>query len=205
MTETLLSLVPDYGLWFVALIVLLGCLGIPLPGSILVVSAGAFSASGDLVLWQAFAMAYIAYVVGDQVVFHLSHNGGQRLLKMRAKSQRIEKLMRRAELLVERWGMAAILISRAIITPIAPYVAYIAGASGLKWRWFTAASLPGAAAWTGLYLGLGYAFASQLGQLTTLVANGSVFVLLSALTGAIGWWLLRSWYRYRRNPARGSA
>lgn len=199
MTDALLALVPDYGLWIVAFVVLLGCLGLPLPGSMLVVSAGAFSASGDLAFWPAFASAFAAYGLGDQAAYHIAQIGGRPMIEKRKSSPRFAKLIERAEKLVERWGAAAVFASRAVFTPIAPYVAYIAGATSLSWVQFTIASIPGAAAWTALYLGLGYLFANQLAQLTTLLAQGITVALIGVIVAGLGWWLVRSWRHYRRD------
>ncbi|MEO0543230.1 MAG: DedA family protein [Pseudomonadota bacterium] len=198
MTETLLALVPEYGLWVIAFVVLIGCLGLPTPGAMLVVSAGAFSASGDLAFWPAFASAFAAYVLGDQMVYFIAQRGGRPMIEKRKNSPRFAKTIKRAEKMVERWGAAAIFASRAVFTPIAPYVAYIAGATALPWASYTIASVPGAAAWTTLYLGLGYLFVNQLAQLTSLLAQGVLVAMIGLVVIALGWWLLRSWQNYRR-------
>ena len=201
MTETLLALVPDYGLWLVAIIVVIGCLGVPVPGAMLVASAGAFSASGDLAFWPAFGICFAAYSFGDQLVYLISRRGGRPMIEKRKRSPRYAKSIARAEKLVERWGAAAIFFSRAVFAPIAPYVAYIAGASSLTWTRYTVAAIPGAAAWAGLYLSLGYLFANQLSQLTALLAQGVTVLLIAVFVLVLGWWLLRSWRQYRRETA----
>ncbi|NBT33764.1 MAG: DedA family protein, partial [Rhodobacteraceae bacterium] len=57
MTDTLLALVPTYGVWLIFGSVLLSCFALPIPSSILVMTAGGFAASGDLVLWQVVTAA----------------------------------------------------------------------------------------------------------------------------------------------------
>ena len=52
MIETILALVPTYGLLLVALGTFLSCLALPVPSSLIMLSAGGFAAAGDLVLWQ---------------------------------------------------------------------------------------------------------------------------------------------------------
>ena len=55
MTETVLALVPSYGLLLVALGTFFSCLALPVPSSLIMLSAGGFAAAGDLVLWQVGA------------------------------------------------------------------------------------------------------------------------------------------------------
>ena len=205
MTDTLLALVPDYGLWVIAFVVLIGCLGLPTPGAMLVVSAGAFSASGDLAFWPTFAATFAAYVLGDQMVYFIAQRGGRPMIEKRKSSPRFAKTIKRAENMVERWGAAAIFASRAVFAPTAPYVAYIAGATSLPWMHYTLASVPGAASWTTLYLGLGYVFVNQLAQLTALLAQGAVVVMIALILLVLGWWLVRSWHNYRRENATKTA
>ena len=48
MTDSVLALVPDYGIFLVFGVVLLACLAVPLPASVLVLTSGSFAAAGDL-------------------------------------------------------------------------------------------------------------------------------------------------------------
>lgn len=84
MTEFVLALVPDYGLIIVFGVIAIACMGIPLPSSMLALAAGAFAATGDLVLWQVIAAIFCAFAIADQLAFHLARRLGTNLLtKMR--------------------------------------------------------------------------------------------------------------------------
>lgn len=84
MTEFVLALVPDYGLIIVFGVIAIACMGIPLPSSMLALAAGAFAATGDLVLWQVIAAILCAFAIADQLAFHLARRLGTNLLtKMR--------------------------------------------------------------------------------------------------------------------------
>ena len=67
MTDWLLGLVPQYGLWLLAATTFFSCLALPFPASILMLTAGGFAAAGDLVLWQAFLAAAAGGVAGLQI------------------------------------------------------------------------------------------------------------------------------------------
>ena len=50
MTEWLLGLVPQYGMYLLAVCTFASCLALPIPASMLMLAAGGFVASGDLSL-----------------------------------------------------------------------------------------------------------------------------------------------------------
>ena len=68
MIEAVLGLVPVYGLAVVFLVTFTGCLGLPVPGSLALLAAGSFSASGDLVPAAAIAAGLAGALRGDRVV-----------------------------------------------------------------------------------------------------------------------------------------
>ena len=75
-TDWLLALVPAYGLWLLASVTCLARLTLPVPCSILMLTAGGFVASGDLVLWQVLAAALSGAVLGDQIGYRIGLYGG---------------------------------------------------------------------------------------------------------------------------------
>ena len=66
MTDWLLALVPQYGVWLLVACTFLSCLGLPIPASILMLTAGGFVAAGDLSLTGNVAAALGGAVAGDQ-------------------------------------------------------------------------------------------------------------------------------------------
>ncbi len=76
MTETLFGYVSTYGLPVIAISAFLSCLAVPIPTFAVMLAGGAFAASGDLVLWQVLACAYVAALLGDQSGFQIGRWGG---------------------------------------------------------------------------------------------------------------------------------
>ncbi|MBO6640446.1 MAG: hypothetical protein JJ920_20600 [Roseitalea sp.] len=66
MIETVLALVPEYGLMVVFGVVALACMAAALPTSVLTLTAGSFAAIGDLSLTMVLITTFLAYVVSDQ-------------------------------------------------------------------------------------------------------------------------------------------
>ena len=192
MTEWLLALVPQYGLWLLALTTFCSCLALPFPASVLMLTAGGFVAAGDLVMWQAFTAAAAGAVAGDQVGFWAGRRFGARLLaRLRADPAR-DRLLAKAVALMEKRGVVAVYLSRWLFSPLGPWVNLTAGSTGYGWPRFTAAGVAGEATWAAIYVGAGFMFAgnveaasNMLGSVLGIVAGGAAVIIL-------GVWLFNS-------------
>ncbi len=80
MTDTILSLVATYGTWIVAVCAFLSCLLVPIPTSLVTLSAGAFVAAGDLNAASVWTAAWIAAVLGDNTGYLIGRIGGASVL-----------------------------------------------------------------------------------------------------------------------------
>jgi membrane-associated protein len=197
MTDTLLALVPTYGVWLIFGSVLLSCFALPIPSSILVMTAGGFAASGDLVLWQVVTAAFGGFVIGDQGTYHLARKGGPAILTGLRKRPKSGALLNRAERMLERRGAIAVYLSRTIVSPLGPYLGYLSGALGLGWVAYTIAAILGAGSWAVAYAGLGFAFADQITQLAQILSNFGGFVIAGAVAALTGRWIWKSWTHYK--------
>ena len=193
MTETVLALIPDYGLLVLFVVIALACMAVPLPASVLTLTAGSFSAVGDLSLVLVLAVAFVAFAIGDQSAFWIAQRFGRVPIKRLATSRRFGPVICRSEALLQERGALAVFLSHTIFSPTCPYVTYLSGAGGLSWGRFTAVALPGAAMWVGAYAGLGFVFATQLEQIATLISNFLGVVLAAALVIGVLMVLRRRW------------
>ena len=193
MTEIVLGLVPDYGLYLVFSVVTLACLAAPLPASMLVLAAGSFAAAGDLVLWQVFAVACLAFIAGDQIAYGIARSAGPVVLRRLRQNKKIMPIIARSEDLLERKGRLAVLLSHTIISPTCPYVSYLCGAGGMSYFAFSGPAIIGAIIWTATYVGLGYTFADQLTQVSEILSNFFGFVIAGAAVAGSAIWLRRQW------------
>ena len=196
MTEIILGLIPEYGLYLIFFTVLLACFGIPLPSSILVLTSGALAAAGDLVIWQVMLVATIAFWLGDQLAFAVARFVGPSLLSRLRRIHRINPILDRSEALLKRHGWLAIFLSHTIFSPTGPYVSYVSGAVKTNWLKFTAIATPSSALWTISYAMLGYLFAGELPQISDLVASMLIVALFTTLSIALVIWLVISWKNF---------
>ena len=185
MTDWLLALVPQYGLWLLAATTFCSCLALPFPASILMMTAGGFVAAGDLALLPTFAAAAGGGIAGDQLGFWAGRGiGTPRLARLRKDPAR-DKLLERAVAMMDRRGTVAVFLTRWLFSPLGPWVNLTAGSTGYGWHRFTVAGVAGEAVWAAVYVGMGYGFAGNitaasdmLGSVLGLLAAGAAMVIL---------------------------
>lgn len=196
MTDWLLALLPDYGLYIITGIVFIAAMGIPLPSSVIALTSGGLAATGDFVLTQVLLAIFSAYVAGDQIAYTLGGLAKPEWLERFRSSKRLGALVRRSETLYDRHGLLAILLSRTLLSSIGPYMTYFCGIKRMKRVHFTAMALIGAAIWTTTYVMLGYLFAGNLPQMSNLVASFLMTGLAAIFTLGFAARLILAWRRF---------
>jgi membrane-associated protein len=192
MTDWLLALVPQYGLWLLAATTFLSCLALPFPASILMLTAGGFAAAGDLVLWQAFGAAAAGGVAGDQLGYWAGRGFGAGFLSRLRKDPARDKLLAKADAMMDRRGVLAVFFSRWLVSPLGPYVNLIAGSTAYGWARFTAAGVAGESVWAGLYVGTGYGFAGNVEAASQAIGSALGMIGGAGAVVALGYWLFSS-------------
>lgn len=185
MTETLLSLVPEWGALLIALVNFLACLALPLPASMFMLAAGAFAAAGDLAVLPLWIGAISGAILGDQCGFWLGRGFGPHVLARLRRRRRTAALVNRAVAWLDQRRLPAIFLSRWLVSALCPYVNFAAGAARITWVGFSLPALAGTCIWVSIYIGLGYSFSSHiqelgsvLGNLAAAIASGVVAVLI---------------------------
>ncbi|MFN4157176.1 MAG: DedA family protein [Gemmobacter sp.] len=192
LADALLALLPLYGVWLIAAVTFLSCLAVPIPTSLVMLVAGGFSASGDMHLASVVMMALAGAILGDQVGFRLGRiGGGALLLRLRAAPSRAV-FVDRASTLVSKRGGTGVFLSRWLVSPLGPWLNFVAGAANMGWLRFTLCAVAGEAVWVVIYVGLGYGFAGNILELSSLLGSASALLAGVAVLVALGLWLRRS-------------
>jgi len=189
MTDILLALVPAYGLYIIALATFLSCLAIPIPSSLIMLTGGAFIASGDLGVVATAGTAWGGAVLGDQTGFQLGRGGGSWLQRLAGKGGKTADLITRAHALSEKSGGIGVFLSRWLFSPLGPYMNFVTGAASMNWMTFTLWGAFGEAVWVTVYVGLGYGFGDQIEAVADIAGNFSGVLAAGALTVGLGLWL----------------
>lgn len=200
MTETLFTIVSDWGAASLFLVTFLSCLAIPVPTSLMLLSAGALIASGDLAAPPALTGALLGAILGDQVGFRVGQGLGSLATDRRPRSAARARLFAQADRFVAARGALALFLSRWLFSPLGPYVNVIAGAAGMAWLQFTAISTAGEAVWVLSYTGLGFVFSGQISAIASIIAD-SVGLLSSGLVAALTGAALLGQARRKRAPS----
>ena len=201
MTDTIFALVTSYGALVVFASAYLSCLAIPIPTSLMMLSAGAFIAAGDLIFWQVYASAFVGAVAGDQTGFHLGRWGGAPMVDRLARSPARKKLVDRAQHTIDRHGGLGVFFSTWLFAPLGPWVNFVAGSARLHWGRFTVWDVLGEAIWVSVYIGLGYTFAANVSDVADLVGNIVGILAALALASAMIFWIRQSLRHHRKAAA----
>ncbi|MBV0911603.1 DedA family protein [Anianabacter salinae] len=189
MIETLFLLVADYGVLAIGLAAFLSCLFLPIPTSLLMLTGGAFGASGDLEVAEVAGAAFVGAVLGDQVGFRIGRWGGEAILDRIARNEARARVLARARRVVERRGGVGVFFSTWAVAPLGPWVNLVAGALGMNPLRFTLWDIAGEAIWVTLYVGLGYLFADNIETVAGLMSNLSGALATGVVALLLGLWL----------------
>jgi membrane protein DedA with SNARE-associated domain len=195
-TDRILSALLIYGYPALALTLLLGAIGLPLPIGVAAVLAGSLAALGNM-RWEwagiiavaaSFTGDVIAYGIGRAVsVNFLSHHGRW----IGYSPQRRDSI----EVLLQRWGGITVIVSRTLTSSLSSVVSIFAGVSRYRFSHFMGFALFGRLIWTSAYLGLGFGIGGNIEAASQFLAN------LSGLVIAVGVLVVSSAYRAGTKPS----
>jgi membrane protein DedA with SNARE-associated domain len=188
MADFLLTLIINYGPPVLALLLLLGALGVPIGASVLVIAAGAFSQQEILTWYSTAALGLVGAVLGDAISFGVGFYAKERIDQRLGNSSAWKSAR---ETFDARAGLA-IYLTRFLITALAVPTNLIAGGSGIQFRRFMLYDFLGEFTWIVLYGGLGYWFGSQWEVVSNFVSNFGglllgVIILIAGIVLAMRW------------------
>ena len=169
----LLTQVINYGAPLIALTLFLGAIGLPLPGSLMVIAVGSFSQQGYFSWGEMAIIGLLSALLGDAVSFGMGNYGKGWVQKKFSGSP----VWVNAQESFQRRAWLAIVLTRFLITALAIPTNLIAGGSGYKFRHFLLYDLVGEFLWIILYGGLGYLFGSQWELAYDFISNFGGLIL----------------------------
>jgi membrane protein DedA with SNARE-associated domain len=199
LTDYLLSTLGLYGPAVLFAVLLVGAVGLPTPGSLLLLVAGSFVEQGEMGLWPVLLLSFAGAVLGDQIGFAVGRWGGRRLSLRLSRRFGGERRLRSAEEWLKRWGDAGVFLSRWLLSPLGSPVNLVAGASGYPWRRFLFYDLLGEALWVVGYVMLGEFFGDGAEELNSVLGDFTWAVVGLLAAALLGW----SLFRTLRSPAAG--
>ena len=199
LTDRILSALLIYGYPALALTLLLGAIGLPLPIGVAAVLAGSLAALGTM-RWQwagliavaaSFAGDMIAYAIGRAVNDNFLARHGHWIGYSARRRDNIQALL-------EKWGGMTVIVSRTLTSSLSSVVSVFAGVTRYRFSRFFGFAFAGRLVWTAAYLGLGYWIGGNIDAASQFLAN------LSGLIVALGVLVVSSAYRAGVKPAAAS-
>ncbi len=190
LTDRVLAAVLAYGYPALALTLLLGAIGLPLPIGVAAVLAGSLVALGKFGWEWTVAIAVIASFAGDTIAYGIGRALSDAFLTRHGRwigytaerKAQIQSLLR-------RWGGVTVIVTRTLTSSLSSVVSLFSGVSRYRFARFLGYALVGRLIWTSAYLGLGFAVGSNIDAASQFLGN------LSGLLIALGVLIVASVYR----------
>jgi membrane-associated protein len=167
MADFLLTQIINYGVPILGLIVFIGAMGAPFPGTLIIVAVGAFCRQGFLSWPITGLVAFICVVLGDGLSYSMGYYAGESILRRFSASPQWNQ----AEKSFQKWGGMSIFLTRFLITGIAVPVNLLAGTGRFPFKRFLMYDLAGEAIWVFGYGGLGYLFGTHWEVVSDFISN----------------------------------
>ncbi len=184
MSDYLLTQIINQGAPLFGLILFIAAVGVPVPASILLIAAGAFSQQGILPWYSTALLGLVGAVFGDAISFGIGYYAKDWVDERFGKSPAWKSAR---DTFDSRAGMA-VYLTRFLITALAIPTNLIAGGSGIRFRRFMTYDALGEVTWIILYGGLGFWFGTQWEVVSDFISNFGGLLLGLVLLGA-GIWL----------------
>ena len=158
-------------------------LGLPVPGPLFLIAAGALAAAGKMGLVVAIILAVIACVLADWPWYEAGRHQGDRVLHFIHRLTRDpDAHNRRAKKTFARYGPSILFIAKFVpgLDAVTPPLAGTSGTSRVR---FVALDAVGAGLYSCAYTGLGYAFSDEVGRAAAYA--GRAGTVLAALLVAV--------------------
>lgn len=180
--DELLSALLIYGYPVLALILLFGAIGLPVPTGLSVTLAGSLAAQGHMEWLLATAIAIGASILGDVIGYGLGRILGRHFLEHHGHWMGYTPRRHvRVQALFERWGAWTILVTRTLASHLSSVVSLLAGVARQRLSVFLAFDAAGRVLWTSAYFALGYTIGGNLEAATAFLTNMSILLLLMML------------------------
>jgi membrane protein DedA with SNARE-associated domain len=141
------SLVQDYGLVILFVLIAMESAGVPLPGETALITAGVLAARGDMDIVEVIVVAAAAAIIGDNVGYWVGRLGGRRLLERWEPLERhASRVLPWSERFFKRHGAKTIFFGR-FFAVLRVTAAWLAGISRMHWWRFFLWNAAGGICW----------------------------------------------------------
>ena len=151
-------------------------IGLPIPGPLFLLAAGALAAGGKLALATILVLAIAACVLADWVWYEAGRLRGDKVLHLIHRfAPDSDAADRRAKRTFARFGPPILVFDKFVpgLDAVAPPLAGTSGTSRLRFLTF---ETTGAALYSGVYAGLGYVFSRDLDRVAAYAGRAGTLL-----------------------------
>ena len=196
MPETFQFLI-KHGAPFLFLAIFTEQIGLPIPALPWLLAVGALSATGHFNPLVGIAITVLACAPADAVWFYLGRYRGSQVLGFLCRiALEPDSCVRRTQNIYTYYGMRGVLVAK-FLPGFGTMVPPLAGMSKVSARRFLLFDALGSAIYGSCFIGLGFLFSDQIGEVAAAIAQigGSALCLVAALVaGYVGY---KFWRRQR--------
>jgi len=189
LTATLSSLVAQYGVLAVLLLMAAESCGIPFPSEVIMPSAGLLAATGHLNLAEAILAGTVGNLLGSLLAFALAARFGEPLLLgpgrwvgIRAHHLEI------ADGWFQRWGLWAVFFGR-VLPVVRTYISFPAGLAHINLVWFSVLTFVGALPWCAALALVGYTLGKNYERVSGPIQLAAIVVAVVVAIVVVAWYL----------------
>jgi len=187
--EQLLAALTLYGLPVLFGVTLVSSIGIPIPGSILLVAAGSFVDLGEMNFWAVIIFGSIGAILGDQIGYGVGRWGGRRVSLRLDRWLGGEQRLAGIESFARKWGGPGIFASRWLIIQLGPWVNLACGIIAYPYPFFLFWDIAGEVFWVVFFVLVGMFFSERVQALAQMLGN-LTWVVVGLVAAVIFAWLL---------------
>jgi len=195
--NAIVQFVVKYGYFILFGAVFAHQLGLPIPGPLFLLAAGALAAAGNLGFIRVLGLTVVACVLADWPWYEAGRHRGIKVLHfIHRLSRDPDAHDRRAKATFARFGPSILIVSKFVpgLDAVAPPLAGISRTSRLRFLTFDAI---GAGLYSCAYAGLGYFFSHDLDRAAAYVGRAGKALAILAFVGLSVYVIRKVVQRYR--------
>ncbi len=180
------ELLRAYGLWILFVVLTIECIGIPLPGEAMLVSAAIYAGSTHrIALASVLFVAAAGTISGSMIGYVIGRSIGFRLLLHYGKHIWLdERRLKVGQYLFLKHGGQIVFFGR-FIDPLRIFGGILAGTNRMSWTYFLLMNSLGGAVWVLLLGGGAYLFGVETQRVAGLVSLVLLFVAVGLVVGGL--------------------
>ncbi len=177
-------------------------MGLPLPGEVVLLTAGALAAQNDFSIYGVAVAAWIGTMIGGSSGYWIGRTGGMAFVRHYGRWLGInERREKKVHAYFDKHGAWTIIIARfvAILRMLAGIVA---GSVDMSFGLFSLCNAIGGLMWSVAFAALGYFFGENMHLLEHYLRRGTGVVVLGAVVAALAFWFYRKRRKSRKSAAK---